>query len=1033
MSESIENTESQQNNYVYGGFQRVSSYDPNMCTTAARFSPFYDKTNVPHSNEENNPITYNENLPNVISHHNHHQNDDNVLRAAKILNHFVDASKVVDSSYLAYNNELPIETHQSANRPEVMVINEMPNSVPNDGTGGGVELDYIHGNDEETGEPIATSVVMHRSPNGHLYQNFYVTNEDGNPEEIVELIPIDPGDVTHLVDAAAAVEGDNYTLQPYDEFPNESHMDAIESHVEYEENQEQIISTDMLSREQQRILLESTMSPLLAAVNDITQRDKHFLSCLNQQSIDEEQHADNYAINTSAQKTDSSEDDDDDDDYNKTIESRARATLPTNYLYLGPINSDTNEPSVYAVKKILQRTKFGPFQGEIRFTNDIYLNILRSQEPRHYPLLLVGKSRILIVTNENTSNWMRFVRLAKTFAEQNLQIIEENDRIFFKCNRDIAPKEELRVGYHNAYAEKYNLPILSPSMEDTQKKYESDNPWMCFECDQRFPTSQEMQSHLKVHDLEDASCIISKRKIKRKRTKKFRKISELPKNSSRCLICFKVFMTNASLKKHFALHIAANKTAKTKPAKPAKQKRSTHKCPLCSKRFLSENKLKLHRRTHSNIDKPHKCPHCDQHCATPTALAAHVRSHTNRLYSCVFCQETFKYVVDFKKHVLRHKVDGFFVCFHCKKNYKEYHIVRRHIRIFHPALKYPCNECDRLFLHLSYLRRHKATHGKKKTIPCLECPQQFQKRSELNNHVKTFHKGKTKRKTKKSRIGKKEKSSEKNDDSENLKLTPSKKLKSSKTSPVKSPEVIAESYYHSQFKCEPCKLGFKRRGMLVNHLVKRHPEQNIDSIEELNQPIVKIQTMFKCPHCPKLYKNNAKRKGHILKNHPGLEIPASFRKKPVLIDPNVQTVGCIKTDIQKCHLCYKQYVSRLRLVTHYRKAHMNERIPEIKNENFSSQNLIEEPCMEPVMDIYRQPPVSPENKLLKLSSAALELSSIEDRKYFDFLNERSDTTDIVGGNRNSYKIIEENEFVESSSNVELNRLPELFEESIACI
>ena len=79
---------------------------------------------------------------------------------------------------------------------------------------------------------------------------------------------------------------------------------------------------------------------------------------------------------------------------------------------------------------------------------------------------------------------------------------------------------------------------------------------------------------------------------------------------------------------------------------------------------------------------------------------------------------------------------------------------------------------------------------------------------------------------------------------------------------------------------------------------------------------------------------------------------------------------------------------------------------------------------------------SPENKLLKLSSAALELSSLEDRKFYDFLNEKSNdnhtpiSTDnslddngsefskVVGVNFNS-------EFSETSSN---KLLPQLFED-----
>jgi len=35
-------------------------------------------------------------------------------------------------------------------------------------------------------------------------------------------------------------------------------------------------------------------------------------------------------------------------------------------------------------------------------------------------------------------------------------------------------------------------------------------------------------------------------------------------------------------------------------------------------------------------------------------------------------------------------------------------------------------------------------------------------------------------------------------------------------------------------------VGFKRRGMLVNHLAKRHPDVPYNTVPELNMPIVKV-------------------------------------------------------------------------------------------------------------------------------------------------------------------------------------------------
>lgn len=54
------------------------------------------------------------------------------------------------------------------------------------------------------------------------------------------------------------------------------------------------------------------------------------------------------------------------------------------------------------------------------------------------------------------------------------------------------------------------------------------------------------------------------------------------------------------------------------------------------------------------------------------------------------------------------------------------------------------------------------------------------------------------------------------------------------------------------FKCGPCLLGFKRRGMLVNHVAKFHPEIRPNEIPELNLPIMMTFRDFYCHLCEKV-------------------------------------------------------------------------------------------------------------------------------------------------------------------------------------
>lgn len=55
---------------------------------------------------------------------------------------------------------------------------------------------------------------------------------------------------------------------------------------------------------------------------------------------------------------------------------------------------------------------------------------------------------------------MRFVRLAKTYEEQNLIICQQNDGIVFLTTRNIMPKEELKAGPSHDYGKRRNLTVL---------------------------------------------------------------------------------------------------------------------------------------------------------------------------------------------------------------------------------------------------------------------------------------------------------------------------------------------------------------------------------------------------------------------------------------------------------------------------------------------------------------------------------------------------------------------------------------------
>lgn len=251
--------------------------------------------------------------------------------------------------------------------------------------------------------------------------------------------------------------------------------------------------------------------------------------------------------------------------------------------------------------------------------------------------------------------------------------------------------------------------------------------------------------------------------------------------------------------------------------------------------------------------------------------------------------------------------------------------------------------------------------------------------------------------------------------------------------------------------------------MLVNHMAKRHPNVEINTIHELSLPILKTERCFFCQYCDKVYKSSTKRKAHILKNHPGKELPLSTRNEENEYDnPNVpnasysRSIGSTTTSAFQCEWCHKQYASHTRLYQHKRKDHTDHMKNGYTNDYFRdhtethfSFNFVDNTTNINDFNIYSSDfngnPLSMnasnhlntidygENKLLKLSSAALE-ASIRDE--LSFLNANDDMMNVIQrqptmtttngdlcGKVVNFKLVSD-EFTETSAST----LPQLFEE-----
>ena len=85
-------------------------------------------------------------------------------------------------------------------------------------------------------------------------------------------------------------------------------------------------------------------------------------------------------------------------------------------------------------------------------------------------------------------------------------------------------------------------------------------------------------------------------------------------------------------------------------AKGVERKR-THECDVCEKRFRDSYNLKKHMHIHTN-EKPYECDVCEKRFNESGNLKRHMRIHTNENpYECDVCEKRFRESGNLQKHV----------------------------------------------------------------------------------------------------------------------------------------------------------------------------------------------------------------------------------------------------------------------------------------------------------------------------------------------------------------------------------------------
>ncbi|XP_036132137.1 PR domain zinc finger protein 10 [Molossus molossus] len=660
---------------------------------------------------------------------------------------------------------------------------------------------------------------------------------------------------------------------------------------------------------------------------------------------------------------------------NRPVLTRARASLPL-VLYI-----DRFLGGVFSKRRIPKRTQFGPVEGPLvreSELKDCYIHLKVSLDKGDRKDRELHEDLWFELSDETLCNWMMFVRPAQNHLEQNLVAYQYGHHVYYTTIKNVEPKQELKVWYAASYAEFVNQKIHDISEEERKVLREQEKNWPCYECNRRFVSSEQLQQHLNSHD--EKLDVFSRTRCRGRgrgkrrfgpgrrpgRPPKFIRLEITSENGEKCddgtqdLLHFSPKEqfdeaepaalngldqpeqttlpipqlpqeTPTSLEHEPApsLHLQPQQEESVLPTpstltaddmRRAKRIRlelqnaalqhlfirksfRPFKCLQCGKAFREKDKLDQHLRFHGREGNcPLTCDLCNKGFISSASLESHMKLHSDqKTYSCIFCPESFDRLDLLKDHVAIHINDGYFTCPTCKKRFPDFIQVKKHVRSFHSEKIYQCTECDKAFCRPDKLRLHMLRHSDRKDFLCSTCGKQFKRKDKLREHMQRMHNP--------------EREAKKAD-----RISRSKTFK---------PRITSTDYDSFTFKCRLCMMGFRRRGMLVNHLSKRHPDMKIEEVPELTLPIIKPNRDYFCQYCDKVYKSASKRKAHILKNHPGAELPPSIRKlRPAgpgepdpMLSTHTQLTGTIATPPVCCPHCSKQYSSKTKMVQHIRKKH----------------------------------------------------------------------------------------------------------------
>ncbi|XP_015222541.1 PR domain zinc finger protein 12b isoform X1 [Lepisosteus oculatus] len=275
-------------------------------------------------------------------------------------------------------------------------------------------------------------------------------------------------------------------------------------------------------------------------------------------------------------------------------------------------------------------TEMGPFTG--RVISPEHVDLFKNNNLMWEVFNEDGTVRYFIdASQEDHRSWMTYIKCARNEQEQNLEVVQIGNSIFYKAVETIPPDQELLVWYGNSHNTFLGIPGV-PGIEDEHQKKQKTA-------------------------LEDAAAVLD-RKLRQRSLDLAGALSHDGAINGWAPV--------SPLADDFHLCDGSSSSASSSSSSSASSSSSSSaassrmRCVICHRGFNSRSNLRSHMRIHT-LDKPFVCRFCNRRFSQSSTLRNHVRLHTGeRPYKCHVCQSAYSQLAGLRAHQksARHRPSG---------------------------------------------------------------------------------------------------------------------------------------------------------------------------------------------------------------------------------------------------------------------------------------------------------------------------------------------------------------------------------------